>query len=279
MATVRSAGIVGLGLIGGSIARDLSARGVRVLAYDRDAETVEMACAGGVVNGAVDASLAGFEDVELVIVAVPVSVTSEVLTAAHALKRTRLITDVGSTKRSVVAAAQAIGIGERFVGSHPLAGHHQSGLGAAREGLFVGATVYLCPTPSTRADSLALAHDLWRMLGARPEIVDAEAHDRRMAYASHLPQAASTALALALADADVKRGELGDGGRDTTRLAGGSAEMWTAIAADNADALLPAVDALGAQIERLREALAQRDDAALRAIFTAAREWFDRGSS
>lgn len=276
MATVKSAGIVGLGLIGGSIARDLSSLGVRVLAYDRDAATVEMACAAGIVDEAVDASLAGLADADLVIVAVPVSAASDVLAVARLRTRARLITDVGSTKRSVVAAAQTIGIGERFVGSHPMAGHHQSGWGAAREGLFVGATVYLCPTPSTRPDSLALAHELWRMLGARPEVIDAEAHDRRIAYASHLPQAASTALALALADADVKRGELGDGGRDTTRLAGGSVEMWTAIAADNADALLPAIDALGAQLERLRAALAQRDDGALRAIFTAAREWFDR---
>jgi prephenate dehydrogenase len=277
MTTVRSAGVVGLGLIGGSIARDLSALGVRVLAYDRDAATLEMACGAGVVDEVLDASLAGLDAAEIVIVAVPVSAARDVLVAAaHSLTRTRLVTDVGSTKRSVVAAAQATGIGERFVGSHPMAGHHQSGWVAAREGLFVGATVYLCPTPSTHADSVALAHELWRVLGARPQIIDAEAHDRRIAYASHLPQAVSTALALTLAGAAVNRDELGDGGRDTTRLAGGSVEMWTAIAADNADGLLPAVEALGAQLERLRTALAQRDDRALRGIFTAAREWFDR---
>jgi len=271
--TFRSAGIIGLGLIGGSIARDLSALGVRVLAYDRDPSTIELARAEGVVDEVLDGSLAGLRDAEVVIVAVPVSSLRIVLAAMPALQRARLITDVGSTKRSALLAAESLGIGERFVGSHPMAGDHRSGWRASRGGLFDSARVYMCRTQHTRGDAFVLAQELWQALGASPEEIAADAHDHLLAYASHLPQAIATALALALADAGVSRSSLGPGGRDTTRLAGGSAEMWTAIARDNADALLPAIAALEAQLQTLKATLARGDEGAIRAMFTMARTW------
>ena len=271
--------MIGLGLIGGSVARDLAAMGVRVLAYDRDAATIEMARVEGVVHEPLDASLAGLHDADVVIVAVPVSSLRDVLAAAPRSGRARLITDVGSTKRSAIETAETLGIGERFVGSHPMAGDHLSGWPASRRGLFAGARVYLCRAKHTHEEALMLAHELWRVLGACPEMIDADAHDHLLAYASHLPQAASTALALALDDAGVSRARLGPGGRDTTRLAGGSVDMWTAIARDNADALLPAIAALETQLRRLSAALARGDDGELRAIFSAARTWSIRDGS
>jgi len=273
--TFGSAGVIGLGLIGGSVARDLAALGVRVLAYDRDPATIDVACAEGVVAERLDASLVGLHDAEVVIVAVPVSSLRDVLTAAPRLTRARLITDVGSTKRSATVTAEALGegISERFVGSHPMAGDHRSGWTSSRRGLFADAKVYLCPAQRSCEDALTLAHELWRALGACPEVIAADVHDRLLAYASHLPHAVSTVLALALADAGVSRAKLGQGGRDTTRLAGGSVEMWTAIARDNADALLPAIAALEAQLQGLRAALARGDEVAIRAIFDAAHTW------
>jgi prephenate dehydrogenase len=274
----RCAGVIGLGLIGGSVARDLAALGVRVLGYDRDPATIDVARAEGVVDEPLDASLAGLHDAEVVVVAVPVSSLRGVLAAAPRLQRARLITDVGSTKRSAIVTAEALGIGisERFVGSHPIAGDHRSGWAATRRGLFAGARVYLCRTQDGREDALTVAHELWRALGACPEVIGADTHDRLLAYASHLPQAVSTALALVLADAGVSHAQLGPGGRDTTRLSGGSVEMWTAIARDNADALLPAITSLEAQLQRLSAALAGGDEGAIRAIYGAAHAWATR---
>jgi prephenate dehydrogenase len=269
----RSAGVIGLGLIGGSVARDLTALGVRVLAYDRDPATIDMACAEGAVDEALDASLAGLEQAEVVIVAVPVSSLRDVLAGVPRLTEARLITDVGSTKRSAMKTAEAIGIADRFVGSHPMAGDHRSGWTASRTGLFAAARVYLCRTQETREDAVRLAHDLWCALGGCPELIAADVHDELLAYTSHLPHAASAALALTLARGGIDPANLGPGGRDSTRLAGGSVEMWTAIARDNADALLPAIAALEAQLQRLRAELAHGHEGAIRATFSAARAW------
>lgn len=271
--TFLTVGVIGLGLIGGSIARDLTALGVRVLAYDSDPATIDLARAEGAVAEALNVSLDGLQDTEVIIVAVPVSALHEVLAAAPPIPRARLVTDVGSTKRSAIRTAESLGIGDRFVGSHPMAGDHRSGWRASRAGLFDSARVYLSRTEQTREDAFALAQELWQALGASPEEIAADAHDQLLAYASHLPQTVATALALALADAGVSRASLGPGGRDATRLAGGSVAMWTAIARDNADELLPAITALEAQLERLKAALARGDEGSIRAIFNTARTW------
>jgi prephenate dehydrogenase len=268
-----TAAVIGLGLIGGSIARDLAARGVRVMAYDRDTAAIDSARAEGVIDAALDVKLTGQRDAEVVIVAVPVASLRDVLSAVPSLRDARLITDVGSTKRTAVAAAESLNLGNRFVGSHPMAGDHRSGWTASRPGLFAGAKVYLCRTRETRDDAFAIARELWAALGACPEEIGADAHDRLVGHASHLPHAASTALATVLADAGISRDMLGPGGRDATRTAGGSVEMWSAIAADNADALLPAIDALTVRLLQLRSAIARGDEAAVRALFESARAW------
>jgi prephenate dehydrogenase len=274
---VRSAAVVGLGLMGGSVARELSARGVRVLGHDRDPRALEAALRDGAVHAPLGPALEGVEEAELLVLAVPVDAAPEVLRAGRArLERARLVTDVGSTQRSVCAAAEALGLGGRFVASHPLAGDHRSGWEASRAGLFQEARVFLSPTPSTHAESLRLAVELWSALGARPEVMDAAEHDRRLAWSSHLPQCASSALALALDGAGVERGELGPGGRDTTRLAGSSPEMWAAILLDNAGHLGAALDALQARLAELREALERGDADGLRALFEHGRAWADR---
>lgn len=267
-------GIIGLGLIGGSIARDLAATGYRVLAHDRDRATLDDACAAGVVHQRIGDSLEGAGEADILVVAVHVSALYDVLAAARPyLAKARLIMDVGSTKRSAIAAAESLEIGDRFVGSHPMAGDHRSGFAASRRGLFAGAPVYLCPTRSTRQDALDRARELWSVLGAQPEMIDAGLHDLRMAYASHLPRAMSTALALAIGGAGVERAHLGPGGRDATRLAAGSVDMWAAIATDNADTLVEAISALEAHVVQLRRALERRDANALRALFEDARAW------
>ncbi len=275
---MHSCAVVGLGLIGGSLARDLAARGVRVIGYDRDDATVRAALAEGVIDDAVTRGFAGVEEAEVVVLAVPVSWAVGLLTeAAPRLHSARLVTDVGSTKRRIVQAAAALGLGGRFVGSHPLAGEHRSGWGASREGLFAGARVFVCPTPDAGDAAVEAARGLWADVGALPEVVPAEWHDRHLAWTSHLPQAASTALALALAAEGFSRGELGPGGRDVTRLAGSSPEMWSGILAENADAVVPALAALERRLREIRRAVAKGDQPALMRLLEQGRGWFGQG--
>jgi len=271
----KSAAIVGLGLIGGSLARDLAERGVFVRGYDADSRHLESALRAGFVAEPMDATLSGVCDADVVIVAVPVDAATDVLRRiASFAGNARLITDVGSTKSRIVALADELGIGCRFVGSHPLAGDHRSGWAASRTGLFSNARVYICP-PSGAAELVELAAAFWRRLGASPVVLSADDHDRQLAWTSHLPHMVSTALALALARTGVDRGDLGPGGRDVTRLAGGSPDVWTAIARDNATALDAALASTEREIAGIRNALASADDAELHERFVAARAWFD----
>ena len=275
-AGIRSAAVAGLGLIGGSIAREMAARGVRVLGYDRDPAAVAAAMREGVVAAALGGDFAGAEEADVFVVAVPVFAAREVLrVAGPRLGGARLVTDAGSTKRSIVAAAEEMGMADRFVGAHPLAGDHRSGWDASRAGLFAGARVFLCPARGAGEDAVALADALWTGLGGRTEVVDAAEHDRRLAWTSHLPQAVSTALAVALAERGIGRGDLGPGGRDVTRLAGSSPDLWTDVLRDNADAVGDALAAMEAEIRALREAVGSGDAERIREGFARGRRWAD----
>jgi prephenate dehydrogenase len=272
----RSAAIVGLGLIGGSLARDLAERGISVRGYDADPHHLRSALRDGFVAEPLDATLSGVCDADVVIVAVPVDAATDVLRRiAPYAANARLVTDVGSTKARIVALAAELGLAARFVGSHPLAGDHRSGWDASRTGLFSNARVYICPPPGGADVVVAHAETFWTGLGATPVVVSADDHDKQLAWSSHLPHMVSTALALALARTGVARGDLGPGGRDVTRLAGGSPDVWTAIARDNAVALDAALAGAEREIARIRGALSRDDTTELRERFAAARAWFD----
>ncbi|HEX6371844.1 MAG TPA: prephenate dehydrogenase/arogenate dehydrogenase family protein [Longimicrobium sp.] len=272
-AEIGTVAVVGLGLIGGSLARDLAARGVRVLGWDADADTLRAAESSGVVHPlAVD--LRDVDQADAVVLAVPVLAAADVLRAlAPRLHGARLVTDAGSTKSSIVRAAQALGIGARFVGSHPLAGDHRSGWAASRTGLFDGARVFLCRTAFTGGGAMRLAEEMWTRVDALPEVIDADLHDVRLAWTSHLPQVVSTALALTINQTGTPRAELGPGGRDVTRLAGSDPAMWADVLVDNADALSSALAMMGARLARLQRAVMTGDRGDLQRLFAEARRW------
>lgn len=262
---IRSAGIVGLGLIGGSLARDLAASGVRILAWDRDPEVLNGALDSGVVASGLDAALTNAHDLDVIILALPVDVAAEVLArTAHVLANVPIVTDVCSTKQSLARTAARLGLADRFIGGHPLAGDHRSGWAASRTGLFRDAIVYICPETSTPDPCVRALGDMWRAVGAIPEIIDAAAHDRQLAWTSHLPQVVATALVRALNGAGLHEALLGPGGRDMTRLAASSADMWTPIALDNAAALSDAMRGLEHELAALREALDGADEQGIR---------------
>ncbi|MFO7895038.1 MAG: prephenate dehydrogenase/arogenate dehydrogenase family protein [Longimicrobiales bacterium] len=262
-------GIVGLGLLGGSLARDLAAAGWRVQGADRDPETERRARESGVVAGTIDPGA-----VDVIVLAVPVrAIPTWIRTLAPELAPDTVVTDVGSTKRSVVEAAEAAGLGPRFVGSHPMAGDHRSGWTAARTGLFGGAAVWTCPTGHTDPAALSSVTALWRGVGAEPRVMDATDHDRLLARSSHLPQLVASALASALARDGVTPGDLGPGGHDMTRLAGSHPAMWADILADNHDEVGAALAQLQGVLKRVRRAVGDRDDATLRSLLGAANAW------
>ena len=271
----KSATIVGLGLIGGSIARDLAAKGIRVRGYDTDREQLDAAVRDGVVSDPLDIDFDG-AGADVIVLAVPVDQAPGMLRRlARVARSARLVTDVGSTKASIVNEARDLGLDGCFVGAHPMAGDHRSGWAASRRNLFADALVYLCPTSPTRTPVVEVAAHFWRSLGASLCLMDAAAHDRHVAWTSHVPHLVSMSLGLALSRAGIARDALGPGGRDVTRLAGSSPEMWTAIAADNRAAIDEALAGAEEELAGFRAALKSGDPALLRERFAAAQAWFD----
>jgi prephenate dehydrogenase len=271
----KSATVIGLGLIGGSIARDLSARGVRVRGYDADRARLDEAVREGIITDPLDADFEGAA-ADVIVLAVPVDQAPAMLRRLARIARSaRLVTDVGSTKASIVGEARMLGLDDCFVGAHPMAGDHRSGWAASRRDLFVDALVYLAPTSTSRAPVVEVAKQFWRWLGATPCVMDAEAHDRHVAWTSHLPHLVSTSLGLALAAAGIGRDALGPGGRDTTRLAGSSPDMWTAIVTENRAAIDEALAGAEREIASFRAALRSGDVALVREYFADAQAWFD----
>lgn len=276
-AGARRVGIVGLGLIGGSLARDLAAAGWRVLGEDRDTASLNAARTDGVVAERLEQrDLAGLD---LLVLALPVRAAAErVRELAGSLEPGShlVITDVGSTKRSVTAAAEAAGLAARFVGSHPMAGSQESGWSAGRTDLFRGEAVWVCPTSASSPDAIGTVEGLWRQVGGEPRRIDAAAHDRLLARASHLPQLTATALATVLARHGISPDSLGPGGRDATRLAGSDPDMWTDIALDNSGEIAPALDDLSRELAELARAVRDGDHEGVRSRVAAARAWSTR---
>ncbi len=268
--------ILGLGLIGGSLARDLAARGATVWGYDADATTLRRARRAGAVHRTIGSDLARLAEAQTVVLAVPVDVAPVLLERARPyLDGASLITDVGSTKQRIVEHATRLGLGARFVGGHPIAGDSGAGWMASRRGLFAGARVDLCPTLTTSAGTLRRARALWRAVGGRPALIDARVHDAELACSSHLPQLLSLALAGVLAARGIGRRRLGPGGTAMTRLAGSSAAMWTAILDDNAAPVTDALDSCQAVLGALRGAVARRDRQGMDGVFAEAHRWMN----
>jgi prephenate dehydrogenase len=249
--------VLGVGLIGGSIG--LAARRrleAEVVGFDPDRTTVERAVDEGAIDIAAPTVEGACDGADIVFCAAPVAKLTELAEAAlDACGPDAVVTDVGSTKRDIVAA---LGADERFIGGHPLAGAETSGVENARDDLFEGARWYL--TPKSTSSSGLLYDRLQRTvagLGARVQAIDPEAHDRLMATISHLPHVVANVLvrqAVAELTRDSARmPEVGPSFRDTTRVAGANPAIWGDIFASNSEAVAEAVDAVA---ERLREAAA-----------------------
>jgi prephenate dehydrogenase len=228
-------GIVGLGLIGGSIALAVRTAWPRVtlVGLDRSAE-VSLSAHRGVVHD-VTADFSGLADCDLIILATPLPSVVDCMPAIVATGTNAVVTDVGSTKRGIMAAAAAAGL-TSFVGGHPMAGSERAGLGQARADIFEGRP-WLLVEQAAGADAHQRMERFVNGLGGVPQWIAADVHDRTVAYISHLPQVIAVALMNAAADGVGENG-LNAGGRafsEMTRVASSPADMWEAIFARNDD--------------------------------------------
>jgi prephenate dehydrogenase len=267
-------GIVGLGLIGGSIA--LRARelwpAALVIAVDHK-DVLEEAMRRHAIDVAAD-DLIVLAEADIVILAAPVKQNIAVLAELDDHVRVpAVVTDTGSTKREIVAAARALPPRFTFVGGHPLAGAAQGGLEHARPDLFEGRPWLLTPPARPEDPALARLTEFVTALGAQPRILDPRAHDRMLAFLSHLPQLTASALMQVVGSAVGEEGLAlaGRGLADTTRLASSPPDIWQDIAGTNADEIGPALDALIAVLQELRRDLADGDR--LAEVFTDAARW------
>ena len=226
--------VAGLGLIGGSLAKALTRAGYRVIGVDTLARTRAARRGGAIAAAAVSVAAAAREADVLVLAAPPAANLRLLAEAARAAPPALVITDVSSVKRPIVAAARRLRLA-RFVGGHPMAGRERSGFAASSADLFRGAPWIL--TPSAVAARRIVAR-IVRDVGARPVVVPEAAHDRAMAYLSHLPQVVAWALAAAARGDPVTARLLrlaGPGFRDMTRLAASPRTLWREVLAQNAD--------------------------------------------
>lgn len=261
--------VIGMGLIGGSAALDLKRAGFAsgVTGAGRSpagiAEALRLGLADKMTSleEAVDAA-------DLVIVAVPVDVAIGLLPRIlDRIRDTQTVTDMCSTKRTLMASVERHPRRARFVGGHPMAGTEYSGPGAALEGLFRGKIGILCDTERSAPDAVETVEAMYAALGMKLVRMDAARHDLHTAYVSHLSHAVSYALALTVLDKERDESRIfnlaGGGFASTARLAKSGAAMWTPIFLHNSDHVLEALDAYRERLAALREAIARQDAPAL----------------
>ncbi len=250
----RTAAVVGLGLIGGSLALRLRAAGVRVLGVDLDPGALDLAAQRGAIDAG-SVSLDRVAEADLVIVATPLDqVAATVIAAVRWTHRGAVLTDVGSVKAPIIAAVHAaLPESVQFVGGHPMAGNEGQGMAAADAALLDGRPFILTPTARTAPEAVAAMQAVIARLGMRPVLLDPVAHDELVAQVSHLPYLVSLALHRAVA-ADA-RAIGGPAHAEMTRIARSPAKMWTAICRANRDAILRALARYQAELARLRQGI------------------------
>jgi prephenate dehydrogenase len=268
---IRRLALVGLGLLGGSVVKAARAQGLadEIVAVGRDRARLEPALREGMVDRVSTSLEDGVAGADFCLLATPVATLTALLPAVwHALPGDAVLTDVGSTKASIVAAAEALGRARplAFVGSHPMAGSEKSGYGVSRRDLFQGATVILTPTERTDSHAVKRVGAFWEALGGRLVILDPATHDRATAAISHLPHLVADALVDAVARMDARFLEVaGRGFKDTTRIAASDARVWREIFQENRAALGEALGAFRAALDDLERLIDGGDAAAIEA--------------
>jgi len=266
---IRRLALLGLGLLGGSVAKAARAEGLsrEIVAIGRRRESLEPALRDGVVDHVTTDIAAGVIGSDFCVLATPVATLAALLREVWGVvPADAVVTDVGSTKAAIVATADALSR-ERpisFVGAHPMAGSNLSGYQVSRADLFKGALVILTPTATSDPAALRRVGEFWQALGARVTTLDPITHDRAVAAVSHLPHLVADALVDAVVRMDPRFLDVAAAGfRDTTRIAASNAKVWREIFQENREALGEALAAFRGALEDLERLVASGDDGAI----------------
>ena len=268
--------VVGLGVMGGSFARALTAtRGApEVRGWCPNADERRAALDAGAVMTAPEALREALHWADLVVLATPLPVVCDLISgiADNGLANEATIMDVAGLKEPVARAAAAAGLSNRFVGAHPMAGSEASGFAASRPDLFDDAIVWVVAEPEADARTTRV-EALWRSLGGNPVRTSASEHDRLMSLASQLPQLIANSLAAALNAADIGHDDLGPGGRDMTRLAASNPEMWAPLFEDAHPDLIGTLRTMAASLGHMADDLESGDIDALVSLMKQTQTW------
>jgi prephenate dehydrogenase len=275
--------IAGVGLIGGSVGLALKRARFhgRIVGLGRRWSSLKNAIDVGAVDSATLDFAEALSDADLLLIGTPVDVIPEIV--KEAIKHARsgcIITDVGSTKWQLVAEIESFMPDDiYFVGGHPMAGSHKTGVTAADASLFEGCICIVTPTESTNSGAVGVVSELWKAVGARVELMSPQEHDFLIAAASHLPHIVACALTQVVAGAENHRGKAIDfaatGFADMTRIASGSPEVWKGILIQNADTVSSMLDRLEKELTEMREVLDDRDEERLLAKLERAKRLRD----
>jgi len=285
-AMIRKLCIVGTGLIGGSLARDLRRLGAvgEVVGSSRHAANLERAADLGVIDSFDTDPGRAAAGADMVVVAVPLGATGMVLERIRdAVGDDAVITDVGSAKGSVVAAAQ-VSLGPRlprFVPGHPVAGTEHHGVDSSVERLFERRRVILTPIGETDITAIERVSTMWRTVGADVVEMDVAHHDEILAATSHLPHMLAYALVDMLGSMKDRTeffGYSAGGLRDFTRVASSDPQMWHDICLANRAAMVDAIDRFSSELDRLTDAVRRGDGEYVRTVFVRAKAIRDRYS-
>ena len=272
----RHVAIVGLGLMGGSLAGALRGKCRAITGVARRAETIETALARGLIDWGTTDLASGVREADVVILATPVRVIMRQLAEiGPLLPEGCLLMDLGSTKAHIVAEMARLPAHVQPLGGHPMCGKEVAGIEAADPGLYQGRTFILTPLPRTSEATLALGRGLAQAAGAHPLVLEPERQDYLVATISHLPYLLACALvstADATVSADPAVWEIVAGGfRDTSRVAGSDVTMMIDILLTNQDQVLDALDAYRTQLRDLYRLVEDGDEEKLRAVLGAIR--------
>ena len=273
---MRTVGIIGLGLIGGSMAIDLKRRGFaqKVLGVERDSIAAEAAKTIGLVDEVVnyDACIQG---ADILVVAVPVSAAVKMVPdILDRMSPEQIVIDVCSTKSQVCHATQYHPRRGQFVSTHPMAGTEYSGPWAAQPGLFDGRACIFANSEESSPEALKAIEEMYGVLNMRPIYMNAGQHDVHTAYVSHISHVTSFALALTVLDKEKDEKHIFDlasgGFSSTVRLAKSSADMWVPILTQNHDNILQVMDTYIGKMQAFRDAIATYDEDSIREMIDQA---------
>lgn len=272
--------ICGLGLIGGSIARDIKKRGLAetVTGLGRSPERLKKAADMGLIDAWHTDPADGIPQADLIVIGTPVSlIPGLILKLLPHAKQGAIITDVGSVKTAIIEQVEPhMPRGVHFVGGHPIAGTEDSGFEASLEGLFETRACVLTPTAATDRQALAAVEAFWKALGAQIVRMDAQTHDLIFAGISHLPHMVAFSLVNAVADMENGFGRIlqysAGGFRDFTRIAASDPVMWRDIALMNRDHILQALSFFEKSVQDLKRQITDRNAAEIERFFQKSRD-------